>query len=249
MMIEALNVIQEYNLNLHDCTNVLAPYYSFRMKMKDMTNDAILETTKRLEKAGVKAGLVNIQKKIKQQGKVYEEKKLQSLGVWLSVANGGIPTLSSILQLPEDEQNQIYNYLCNSYIMLCERAKEQDVLFVHAQPSQDLNSIKKIHANYSGIKYSEMSRQDIYPMVWNRRDKNGEDAYIKCKKEGLLTICGHEPEHANIVQNWNNGYICIDAGSGHGGRVALYDVENDSLELIMEDGTLDNKTMNMRTWN
>mgnify|MGYP004631262693 CR=1 FL=1 len=246
MMLEALNVVRKYNLNLDDCINVLAPYYQFMSRLKEMKPEYIDKATKKLEEVGVKQGLFDIQGRIKQQGESYNQEDLEKIGTWLLSANCGTPTCISFLQLPEEEQNQIYDYLCNSYVMLCEETKDQDILFVHAQPSQDLNLIKKLHTNHSGVKYNEISREDVFPMVWNRREKDGEDSYVKCKKEGLLTICGHEPEHANIKQNWDNGYICIDAGSGHGGRVALYDVENDDLELIMEDGTIDKNLTDTR---
>lgn len=165
--------------------------------------------------------------------------ELDVMGIWLNT-NKGKTTIFDYLKGGRvngvQEQNAIYKFLCDSYVVLPQNIKGKDYLFVHAMPPKDFQMISNMEQTRKGYKFSELTREQYAFMLQERNNSTYEQA----KKLGFITICGHTPEYGTILKNENKGFIRIDAGCGHKqdkSKLALYCVDDGRVEYYNEKET------------
>ncbi len=177
----------------------------------------------------------DITRKLKdmQDKKGISEKEIENLGIWL-VNNKGFNTANGFLQLDEGKQKELYNFLINSLVVSTERVKGQKFLFTHAAPPNilDCGNEEDLMIN---VTFEQMRKK--YGFEQTRRfleDRKGtaKNKFKDWKKFGFITVCGHEPKAGEIVEDANNGFICIDAGCGSNHKLALYCLEDRKTEMI-----------------
>ena len=165
--------------------------------------------------------------------------ELDTMGIWLN-SNKGKTTIFDFLKGGRvngaQEQNAIYKFLCDSYVVLPQNIKGKDYLFVHAMPPKDSQMISNMKQTRKGYRFAELTREQ-YEFMLQERDKS---TYEQAKKFGFITICGHTPEFGTILRDENKGVIRIDAGCGHKQKkckLALYCVDDGSVEYYDEKET------------
>ena len=109
------------------------------------------------------------------------------------------------------EQNAIYKFLCDSYVVLPQSIKGKDYLFVHDMPPKDSQMINNMKQTRKGYRHGELTKKQ-YEFMLQERDNS---TYEQAKKLGFITICGHTPEFGTILKDENKGVIIIDAGCRH----------------------------------
>lgn len=180
---------------------------------------------------------IDYQKLITEKG--LTEWELDIMGIWLN-SNHGDTTIFDFLQGGRvngaKEQNEIYSFLCNSYVALPQNIKGKDYLFVHAMPPKDPKMITQMKQSKKGYKFTDLTREQ-YKFMLEERDKR---TYEQAKAQGFTTICGHTPEFGEILKDGDKGFIRIDAGCGHKqkkSKLALYCIEDDRVEFFDEKET------------
>lgn len=163
--------------------------------------------------------------------------ELDTMGIWLN-SNNGKTTIFDFLNGGRvngvQEQNAIYNFLCDSYVVLPQNIKGKDYLFVHAMPPKDSQMINNMKQSRKGYKFTALTREQ-YGFMLQERDNS---TYEQAKKLGFITICGHTPEFGTILVDDNKGVIRIDAGCGHKqnkSKLALYCVDDGSVEYYYDE--------------
>ena len=164
------------------------------------------------------------------------DRELETMGIWLN-SNQGDKTIFDFLiggrVKDVKEQNEIYKFLCDSYVVWSQTISNQDYLFVHAMPPKDFQMLNNIKQTKKGYKYTELLRNQSLFMLQERDNRT----YEMAKQLGFTTICGHTPEYGIIQKDENEGFIRIDAGCGHKqpkSKLALYCVDDGSTEYFDE---------------
>lgn len=232
-LLESLLIMHMYGLGKNDLVNIIQ-----RKNIKEqieeyrlLNDDIYKEEQKRYEEKYKKYDkeyqkLIDVKK--------ISEKNLYYIGLWLT-SNKGSTTIFDFLKMDEPEQNEVYEFLYNSYVLLPQQINNKDYLFVHAMPPKDITILKNMKETGKGYKYSELSRQDN-GYILQKREKDG-DTYELSKQCGFITICGHASKDGEIVKNEEKAYVRIDAGCGYNkpkSKLALYCIEDDSVEYIDE---------------
>lgn len=176
-----------------------------------------------------------------QYSKITKEKELtdyekEAIHIWMN-CNHGDKTIYDFLSGKRvkgaDEQNEIYQFLLNSYVVLPQTINDKDYLFVHAVPPKELQIINQMKRKNRGYKYTDLPFGKTGFMLQER----DESAYQQAKNAGFTTICGHTPSEGTIIRDEKKGYIRIDAGCGHKkgeSKLALYCIEDDTVEYVDE---------------
>lgn len=177
-----------------------------------------------------------IKEKIKQtmSNNINIDKMIEDVGVWCQSKNGGKQTLQAFMNLDEDEQKNMFNFLGASYVMKQQEVQGRKILYVHSRPPKDINIVKKLNqSNDYGIRATELPYDEFYRVVWDRE----EDTYSQCKDLGFEIVCGHEYEANTTIVNRQEGYTRIDEGCGHGNAfsVGLYCIEDNTVTHIGQD--------------
>ena len=180
---------------------------------------------------------IDYQKLITEKG--LTEWELDIMGIWLN-SNHGDTTIFDFLQGGRvngaKEQNEIYSFLCNSYVALPQNINGKDYLLVHAMPPKDSQMISQMKQTKKGYKFTDLTREQYNFMLQERQ----KSTYEQAKAQGFTTICGHTPEFGEILRDNNKGFIRIDAGCGHKqkkSKLALYCIEDDRVEFFDEKET------------
>lgn len=162
--------------------------------------------------------------------------ELDIAGIWLN-SNKGDTTIFDFLQGGRvngaKEQQAIYSFLCDSYIVLPQNINGEDYLFVHAMPPKDPQMISQMKKSKKGYKIEELTKDQCKFML-EERDKS---TYEQAKAHGFTTICGHTPNYGEIIIDDNRGFIRIDAGCGHkqkNSKLALYCIDDGKVEYFDE---------------
>ena len=230
--LETVLIMENHGLCEEDLINIIQ-----RKKIKEqieeynlLNNDIYQEELKRCEEKFEKYDkkyqeLIDVKK--------VNEKNLHYIGIWLT-ENRGNTTIFDFLKLDKTEQNNIYEFLCNSYVVLPQQINNKDYLLVHAIPPKNPNMIQIMKETGKGYRYSELSREEYGYML---QEKEETSTYEQSKNCGFTTICGHVPKCGDIVRNNEKAYVRIDAGCGQNtqeSKLALYCLEDDSVEYIYE---------------
>ena len=160
--------------------------------------------------------------------------ELDIAGIWLN-SNKGDTTIFDFLQGGRvngaKEQQAIYSFLCDSYIVLPQNINGEDYLFVHAMPPKDPQMISQMKKSKKGYKIEELTKDQCKFML-EERDKS---TYEQAKAHGFTTICGHTPNYGEIIIDDNRGFIRIDAGCGHkNSKLSLYCIDDGKVEYFDE---------------
>ena len=163
--------------------------------------------------------------------------------------NRGYKTIAEFREKDMQDQNNVLNFLNNSYISLFGNVNGRDVMLVHSMPPQGDRNMAYIMQK-GAVKYSDpmLTFEDKIFMLQNRENQM-PDTYLQAHhiyqqltgKRGLEIICGHTPNKDRLVNyNSQKGYTRIDCGSGHGGQVGVYNMDTMEAEYFRcrEDVTI-----------
>ena len=229
--LETLLIMANHGLSEKDLKNIIQ-----RKEIKEQ-----IEEYQSLNEDIYKEELKRCEEKYKKYDKEYQElidvkklseKNLYYIGLWLT-SNRGNTTIFDFFKRNTQQQNDIYEFLNNSYVVLPQQINDKDYLFVHAMPPKDINMLKSMKETGKGYRYNELSRQDYGYMLQEKK----EETYKQSKECGFTTICGHTSKDGEIVRNEEKSYIRIDTGCGFNrpnSKLALYCVEDDSVQYINE---------------
>ncbi len=166
------------------------------------------------------------------------EDEAQWIYIWLW-ENGGTKTFNTFIVGGEnikdvEEQDKIIDFLKESYVIMPRIINNKDYLFVHAMPPNDtkvLETIKKQRRmlTFNELYYSGNSRdRSLCESILQERD---HETYQSATQAGFFkTICGHTPEFYGIRKTQD--YIRIDTGCGNNNKLALYCVDDDTVQYI-----------------
>ncbi len=240
MMFDALNYILRLNLSSETISNIISYFNANRQRKNIYANYE--ETGEGDIKLAEYLGVVctEIKEKIEQMMSetgysINVDRMIGTIGIWCQSKNGGVKTLQAFMQLNEDEQKKICEFLRTSYVMKQQNIEEKEILFVHSRPPRDINLVKKLkESNDGGIRANQFPYDELNFVVWDREI----DTYSPCKSLGLEMICGHEYEFNTSIVNRQKGYKRLDEGCGHRGSssVGLYCIEDDTITHIGQDG-------------
>ena len=176
------------------------------------------------------------------------EDEAQWMYIWLW-ENGGTKTFNSFIVGKEnikdvEEQDTIIDFLKESYVIMPKIINNKDYLFVHAMPPNDMKVLETIKKQrrmltFNELYYSGNSRDgSLCEFILQERD---DETYQSATQAGFFkTICGHTPELYGIKKTQD--YIRIDTGCGNNNKLALYCVDDDTVQYIdaKEQETLGN---------
>lgn len=222
----AIAIMMKYGLHAEDLNNIIKrKKYKLNTGVADLDKKSKIQSEKKFEK---------YDKLIKEKGLSKWEADL--IGTWI-VLNKGYSTISEYLNLGANkdgkEQEAIYRFLLDSYVVMPKNINGKDYLFVHSMPPYDLDMIKNMKKNGKGYKITDLTPQQ-YEFMLQEREKS---TYEEAKGEGFTTICGHTPNLGTIDKDDKKGFIRIDAGCGYKQRMsklALYCIENNSVQFFDE---------------
>lgn len=249
MMLQCINVINKYNLQLEEIKEIIRFVQFARQieKLKVRNEDESLSMEERQEAKELELVILKsdewqtyMAKYASPERNLVEKRELGKISHWLSVINGGFETFSKYNELPENLKIQIQEFLTQSYIVYNQTVQGQNKLYVHSRPPQDRDLIRKLKGkNDKGIRYSEINKEEADFSVWNRE----VDTFTQYKEEGFTTICGHEPGYNVSIIDVRKGSICLDEGCGHGKMftTGLYCIEDGTILHINEMGEIDNE--------
>lgn len=162
---------------------------------------------------------------------------------WI-VHNKGERTLLDFYSLDKDERNEIFKFLYESNVILPQKIGEQNILFVHAMPPNNVELVKNICEQRKGLTVEELwnNHHSIMKFMVEQRVDNYDSelsngTYYLGLNSGYLTICGHDPTLGKIENNLEEGYIRIDAACGQkkeNSRLALYCIDDGNVRYIRE---------------
>lgn len=168
-----------------------------------------------------------------------EKSEIGMLYIWLNRNKGQI-TLDAYNNLPQQEKDDIYEFLLNSNIFGQKDINNKKVLFVHAIPYPD-KRIANMFKNMGDVLYKCSNKGNIETrnkiLEICLQERKRKDAFKIWKDEGYLTIYGHTPKSGQVRRDEENGCICIDAGCGQkneSSKLALYCIEDETVKLIEE---------------
>ena len=177
------------------------------------------------------------QKLVEEKG--LTESEIKNIEIWL-YSNRGTKTIFDYLKGGRvngaKEQQEIFKFLCDSYVVLPQNIKGKDYLFVHAMPPKDPQMLSQMKQSQKGYKFKELTREQ-YKFMLQERDQS---TYEQAKAYGFTTVCGHTPEFGEIIKDDDKGFIRIDAGCGHQqnkSKLALYCIDDGKVEYIDERET------------
>lgn len=249
MMLEAIEVINKYNLQLEEIKEIsrFGQLTKQIEKLRKRKEDKSLSMEERDRARGLGLTLLKsnewqtyISKYAISERNLFENGEVEIISDWLSVMNGGFRTFLKYKELPENLKTQIQEFLRESYIAYNQTVQGENKLYVHARPLQDTSLIRKLKGrNNKGIRYSEVSKPEAEFSVWNREI----DTFTQYKEEGFTTICGHKPGYNISIIDIGKGTICLDEGCGHGKMytTGLYCIEDGTILHINEMGKIDNE--------
>ena len=138
---------------------------------------------------------------------------------------GAFDTIWEYATLPKEQQDDIYNFLINSYIISEQQIGDKKIILTHAQPPEsevEILTYKQAREKFGNTK--------VLNFLQERADDN---IYEKWQKRGYITICGHTPSPNKIIdESKTKGFIRIDAGCSGGESLALYCIEDGTTKFI-----------------
>lgn len=193
----------------------------------DENKEMIQEFSQKLNEIDEKYEKLKMEKGVSDSNRDY-------LYMWM-YKNKGLQTFINYLELSEEDQRSIYNFLYNSTVIMSEKIQNQNYIFVHATPSLNSEILAGLKSDKKGYKIFDLEWFDRKCMLETR---DADENYILAKEQNFITICGHEPSLGCIVNNDTYNYIRIDAGCGHGSKkgakLALYCIEDNKVNYIDE---------------
>lgn len=165
------------------------------------------------------------------------------LEMW--IGNGGMKTMESITSLPQNERNELINYVESLPLNIPVAVNNKKFLLVHASPEITQETIRgtgcpDIDSYANRLGYSSAKEY----AVWDR-DIYTYSLVSKYIDNDITVICGHTPtEIANkngmMEINVARGLINIDCGCGwgkeNGGRLAC--LRLDDMQVFYSDEPL-----------
>lgn len=173
---------------------------------------------------------------IKNKGISLEE--ADAMHNWIKGNHGDKTIFSYLEDIEPSKRKQIYNFFLESYVILPQRIKEQDFLFVHAMPINDEEKLEKMKKTGEGYNIMELTLKEYRFMLTEREN----ETYKQAHNMGFITICGHTPSPGTIINRKDKGFVRVDAGCGQGkttSKLALYCIEDERVEYINEKNEID----------
>lgn len=236
-MIQILDLIKKYNLSVQEivsyCRVGEVLYWEnengriYIENRNDSNKNVAEELRKQKEEYLNKIGNVQL-----------NQYDIMLMYIWI-MENHGDSTLADYLSLTKQQQDELYKYLTNSYIMMQKTVGEQKICLVHASPPPDVENLIKLFEEdqKEGIKYSDIAERNSESMTsaflhYCTETRNKNDGFIFWKEHGYKTIYGHTPQRRGVLVNENKNSVCIDTACSMGGNLALYCLNNGNVRYI-----------------
>lgn len=240
-MIQVLDLIKKYNLDEKDIVNYCKAGEEAYYERINRQDPEIAEQCRKNKE--------DILKQVKDK-KLYEDDMIL-MYIWM-LENLGVYTLDEYLQLPQKQQEDIYNYLTDAYVLAKKQVGEEKILLVHASPPEADYLIKNAdNKPEGGIRYSSLVKntdrkysETFLAICTETRNKN--EGFEFWRGHGYKTIYGHTPSRGHIKNNIKNNAVCIDAGCAYKGKLALYCLEDGKVKYIEPKEDFVNKEDNYR---
>ena len=142
-------------------------------------------------------------------------------------------TFLNFRQLDFERREKIIRFIENSYVSYTEHVGNRRLLLLHAMPPYEEQNLRKIEAkNYRLGEFTQVFDERVLDDILQARNPR---IFIAAKNHGYETIYGHDPENdGKVHRHPEDGSIMIDAGCGHGGNLALYCMDDDSIQYFKE---------------
>lgn len=225
-MIETINLIKKYHLNLDDIKAIchVAPYVVQEAQahlelQKSHPWESEEESSIRLANAKNE-----YETALKYKSKILQNishpnisnDEIYSISLWLT-NNNGFRTLQDYLNLPLEQQDKLFEFLKNSMLIYSTTINNEKICMVHAYPPCSDNDFDKILCNPDHLGYCTYT--DINPSLNIRNPfirnltctRNHNIGFLFMKEKGFKTIYGHTPQD-KVVFNSRTNSICIDGG-------------------------------------
>lgn len=222
------------SLDLNKVVNLLCEYYDIKISANNLIRAKKQETD--ISKINnIDKQITRLTQEIERLSKSIEKLDIPPmpdryvLNNWLCT-NKGRNTMLEYLNLPLNEQREIYEFMASSPVILPKRIAGNNFLFVHAMPKCDERLLKNGCTLMQAYKDEELMNTLL-------QERSNEYLYKKALKAGYMTICGHTPAPNNIIHAPERGFIRIDTACGHrlrGSKLSLYCIERDSVREIPE---------------
>lgn len=233
MMIQSLDIIRKYDLTCEDIDPINSIFACFN-HLKNLKLDSKMYSKEKLDEK---------RKEYEDRIKTYKQKgncskltddEIATIANW-GTLNGGKGTLDDYMMLAEREQEDIYNFLVNRSIFGNINRNGKNYLLVHSRPifNEELVETLKNGECFWSYKSLKENPKALRYLLSKRDEDDPSDPYAKYKKEGFITICGHEPA-SNVEADETRGVIRIDTGCGHnskGDRLTLLRLGNEEVQF------------------
>ena len=243
-MAKTIDIVENHKLDFKDIANYIEVGRWSYFKNTTLSENRVLEgkiNRAPYEEKELQDNLetIKIQDRKLQAAKKYaaeshknvSEDEARLLYIWLH-CNGGLPTLRSYLNLPDQRREAIRLFLDESPVMLKTTTSNQKFIISHASPYGDESVIKRFeeypdcHIQYKEIKHSWGVIHDIL-----EKRENGA-AVEMWGKAGYKVIYGHTPQQGEIYRDKTGYGVNIDAGCGHGRKLALYCLDDERVQYF-----------------
>lgn len=228
--LSVLKMMKDYKLTEDD----IIIMYLWKIYTAHLGNAQLDGDKEKIEEFSLKKDEINKKYEKLKAEKGIKDSNRDYLYMWL-YKNKGLQTFIKYLELPEEEQQNIYDFLYNSNVIMAKQIQNQNYIFVHATPSLNREILAGLKNDKKSYKIFELEWFDRKCMLETR---DNDENYMLAKEENFITICGHDPSIGCIVNNDTYNYIRIDAGCGHGSKkgakLALYCIEDDKVKYIEE---------------
>lgn len=159
------------------------------------------------------------------------EDEARLLYIWIHL-NGGYSTIKSYLNLPESRRKAIRSFLDESPVMVKTLAANKKFVISHAAPYDAVDMINRFesypecHLKYKEIKHS-------WDMIYDLLEKRDNGAAVELwGKAGYRVIYGHTPQQGTITKDSTGYGVNIDAGCGHGRKLALFCLDDEKVQYF-----------------
>ena len=169
------------------------------------------------------------------------ESEARRLFIWVQL-NGGMPTLRAYLNLPEERKKALKEFIRDSAVMVKLTENNKKHLLVHASPCKSAALLQRFEQHpFCELKYRAIEK-DFNMMDQLLESRDNPDGFSMWKNAGYHTVYGHTPQKGFTVEDVANNAINIDAGCGHGGKLALYNLTENKTRYYEQRVDLEKKT-------
>lgn len=243
-MAKCIDIIENYGLDFYDIANYIEVGRWVYFRNTTLSDNKVLQgkiNRAPYEEKEYKSNLeiLKVQERRLQNAKEYASKSHKGvtesdarlLYIWTTL-NGGLPTLRGYLNLPDSRKEVIRSFLDESAVMLKTSVLDKKVVIAHASPSMGEDLIQQFEQHPEcNMKYKEIKNSwNLIQEILEKRDNRA--AVEMWGKAGYKVIYGHTPQKGEIYRDETGYGVNIDAGCGHGRKLALYCLDDERVQYF-----------------